>query len=317
MIKNFYLRYTLWRILQAVVTILLVYVIVFLILTVLPGDPISNRLRNPQSGYTEDQIQVFLQYYGLDKPVFEQLFLRLGSAFTGDFGLSLTDSRPVWDVVSVGIPYTVQLASMAFVFAVIIAILVVLGSRYLPTRFVRNLFRSFPSLFLSFPNFLLGLIFIQFFSFTLGWFTVINQVGWDAAIFPALSLAIPVSAPIAQVLLAGLDSAEQQPFSVVALSKVLSGPGILVKHLIKPASLPVLTISGLVVGDLLAGSILTEYVFGRQGLGTILLKAATNQDVPVLQAVVLLISAIFIVINLVVDLLYTVLDPRVKLQATR
>ncbi len=308
-------RYTLARVGQALLTILLVYVVVFVVLTVLPGDPISLRLSDPQSGFTPEQIATVTAYYGLNKPFLVQLGDRLYGLLSWDWGLSLTDSRPVWEVISTSLPSTLQLASFAFVLSLVIATFVVLGSRYAPWAALRGAFRAFPSLFMSFPNFLLGLIFIQIFAFQLGLFHVTDPQSFQALLFPAISLAIPVSAPVAQVLNTGLDQSSQQPYAVVALSKGLSEPKILTRHLLKPASLPVLTIIGIIAGDLLAGSVLTEYVYGRDGIGSLVQRSAIDQDVPLLQAIVVLAATVFIFINLAVDLLYQVLDPRVKLQA--
>ncbi|GAA4385178.1 ABC transporter permease [Tsukamurella soli] len=306
-------RYVLSRIGQAVVAAVLVYVLVFVIVTILPGDPIEARLRNPEAGYTEQQIQDLLAYYHLNRPVWSQLGYALQRlVFHADWGLSLDAGRPVWAVVLAGLPSTLELAAAAFVIALALAFAISLGACYLPARYGGGLLRSFPSLFLSAPNFLIGLLVIAVFSFRLHWFSIVDYSAVSALIYPAVTLAIPVSAPVAQVFISALDGARYEQYTTVAIAKGIGRNTLFVRHWLPNAALPTLTIAAIIVGDLLGGSIITEAVFGRTGLGTVIETAATDQDVPVLQAVVTLAALIFLAINLIVDLIYPVLDPRLR-----
>lgn len=300
------------RIGQAFVTALGVYVLVFVIVTVLPGDPVSSKLRNPENNFSDAEIAELLSYYKLDRPVLEQLGIALGRVFTGDLGLSISSHRPVSSVLWDGIPSTLQLAGTAFVFAVGLALLIAAAATFVPARFGGGLFRAFPPLFLSMPNFLIGLLIIDVFSFQLGLFRINDVDSVNALIYPAFTLAIPASAPIAQILITALDNARAQQYSTVAMSKGISGAGLFGRHLLPNAALPTLTIAAIIVGDLLGGSVITEAIFGRSGIGSIIETAATEQDVPVLLAAVTLAAVLFLVINLVIDLVYPVLDPRLR-----
>jgi peptide/nickel transport system permease protein len=305
-------KYVLSRIGQAIAAILGVYVLVFVIVTVLPGDPVSSHLRNPEFNYTEAEIQQLLAYYQLDRSLWEQLAVALGRLAHGDFGLSLSSNRPVTSVLWDGIPSTLQLAGTAFVLATVLAFGIALGATHLPPRWGGGLFRAFPSLFLSMPNFFIGLIVIDVFSFQLGFFLINDYTSLNALIYPAVTLAIPASAPIAQVFITALDTARAEQYTTVAISKGLSRVTLFSRHLLPNAALPTLTIAAIIVGDLLGGSIITESIFGRNGVGSIIEIAATEQDVPVLQAAVTLAAVLFLTINLIVDLIYPALDPRLR-----
>ncbi|RRQ27186.1 ABC transporter permease [Rhodococcus sp. Eu-32] len=305
-------RYAISRVGQALVTILIVYVLVFVIVTLLPGDPVSGRLSNPEYGYSQAEIDEMLVYFKLDQPAWQQLLTALERLLHGDLGLSYASNIPVTTLLWSGVPSTLQLAGTAFVFAVVLAAAIAVGAFFLPARFGGGVLRAFPSLFLSLPNFLIGLVVINVFSFQLGWFVLSDFRSADALIYPAVTLAIPASAPIAQVFISALDTARAEQYSTVAISKGIGRVGLLTRHLLPNAALPTLTITAIIVGDLLGGSIITEAIFGRTGVGTVVEKAVSEQDVPVLQAAVVLAAALFLIINLIVDLVYPALDPRLR-----
>lgn len=307
-----YPRYVASRIAQAAVTVVLVYIIVFVIVTVLPGDPVANRLSNPEYGYSKDQIRDMLVYFKLDRPIWEQLQVALLRLAHGDLGLSYASNLPVSTVLWSGIPSTLKLAGTAFVFAVVLAFAIAVSAFLLPDRFGGGLLRAVPSLFLSVPNFLIGLVIIDVLSFQLGLFTLTDFRSAGALVYPAATLAIPTSAPIAQVLISALDNARAQPYATVAISKGIGRFGLLSRHLLPNAALPTTTIAAIIVGELLGGSIITEAIFGRTGVGSVIERAVTEQDVPVLQAAVVLAAIVFLTINLVVDLIYPALDPRLR-----
>jgi peptide/nickel transport system permease protein len=308
-----YATYALRRTGQATVVVLLAYVFTFVVISVLPGDPVTNTLRDPQNGFTEEQIAQIVSYYGLDQPVLVQLWNSLSRFLIGDLGLSLRSSLPVSDLILEVLPSTLVLATAALAVAVVLAFGIAFGAQYLPRPFGPAL-RAFPSLFLSVPNFLIGLLLIQLFSFQLGLFRVIDSDGGLATFFAALTLGIWVSAQIAEVLMANLDHEARQEYAGVARSRGLGRVQLLVRHLLKPSSLPVVTVLALMVGEVLGGSLITEAIFGRTGVGSLVQRSVSSQDLPVLQAVVTLSAVVFVVVNLVADLVYPLLDPRVKLQ---
>ncbi|WP_024803185.1 ABC transporter permease [Nocardia sp. BMG51109] len=310
-----HLRVTAWKTVQALITVVLVYAVVFVIVTVIPGNPITNRLRDPQNNYSAEQIDALLAYYRLDRPVLEQLWYSIGRFAHGDLGLSLASTRPVSEIYRHAAVSTITLSVLALALALLLALVIAVGAHYLPPRYGGTLLRSVPSLFLSLPNFLIGLLLIDLFAFRLGWFDITRYQGPVAAIPAAIALAIPVSSQITQVFVYSLDSVRHEPYAIVAEAKGLTTPYIFVRHLLRPAALPTLTVIGVTVGEVIGGAVITETIFGRTGIGSVIEKAVTNKDVPVLQGGVVLAAVVFLVINLIVDLTYPLLDPRLRRSA--
>lgn len=311
--RNAYLTYAAKRLVQAVVVILLAYVFTFVVVSILPGDPVTNVLRNPQNGFTETEIEEIIAAQGLDKPVLVQLSTSLSNFLTGDLGLSMRTNRPVTTLIAEVLPSTLVLASAGLAVALVLALVIAYGTRFLPKRFGQGLLRGFPSLFLSVPNFVIGLVLIHAFGFQLGLFRVIQPDSFWATFFAAIALGIPISAQIAEVLIANLDHESEQEYAAVARSRGIGQMRLFAKHLLKPSSLPVVTVIALTIGELFGGSLITETVFGRNGIGSLVQRSVTTQDLPVLQAVVSLAAVVFVLVNLIADLVYPLLDPRVKL----
>ena len=308
-----YLAYAAKRLAQAFVVILLAYVFTFVVVSILPGDPITNVLRDPQNGFTEDQIKEIIAAQGLDQPIPIQLWTSLSHFVTGDLGASMRSNRPVTTLIAEVLPSTLILASAAFAIALLLAVTIAYGTQFLPKRLGQGLLRGFPSLFLSVPNFIIGLVLIHVFGFQLGLFRVIAPDSFWATFFAAIALGIPVSARIAEVLIANLDKESEQEYASVARGRGLTQMRLFAKHLLKPSSLPVVTVIALAIGELLGGSLITETVFGRTGIGSLVQRSVSTQDLPVLQAVVSLAAVVFVLVNLIADLVYPLLDPRVKL----
>jgi peptide/nickel transport system permease protein len=311
-----YRTYALKRFVQAVIVILLAYVFSYVVVSILPGDPITNVLRNPQSGFTEDEIQEIIAAQGLDRPVIVQLWSSLSNFLMGDLGISMRSHRPVSTMIGEVLPSTLILAASGLFVALLLALVIAYGTRFVPKQYGQGLLRGFPSLFLSVPNFVLGLVLIHIFGFQFGWFRVIEPDSFWATVFAAITLGIPISAQIAEVLIANLDHEAGQEYAAVARSRGLGKMRLFARHLLKPSSLPVVTVIALTIGELLGGSLITETVFGRTGIGSLVQRSVSTQDLPVLQAVVSLAAVVFVVVNLIADLTYPLLDPRVKLVGT-
>jgi len=311
--NNACLSYATKRLVQAVVVILLAYVFTFIAVSVLPGDPVTNVLRNPQNGFSEAEIKEIIAAQGLDKPVLVQLSTSLSRFLIGDLGLSMRTNRSVTTMIAEVLPSTLVLAFAGLVVALLLAIVIAYGTQFLPKRFGQGLLRGFPSLFLSVPNFVIGLVLIHIFGFQFGLFRVINPDSFWATFFAAVALGIPISAQIAEVLIANLDHESRQEYTAVARSRGLGQLQLFARHLLKPSSLPVITVVALTIGELLGGSLITEAVFGRTGIGSLVQRSVSTQDLPVLQAVVSLAAVVFVLVNLIADLVYPLLDPRVKL----
>ncbi|MBY3163703.1 ABC transporter permease [Rhizobium laguerreae] len=312
-----YFNYAGKLLLQAIVVILLSYVFTFVVVSILPGDPITNVLNNPQNGFTPDEIKEIIAAQGLNKPIPVQLWNAFSGFVTGDLGLSMRTNRPVATLIGEVLPSTLVLASAGLAVALFLAAIIAYGTQFLPRRYGQGLLRGFPSLFLSVPNFVIGLVLIHLFGFQLSVFRVIEPDSFWATLFAAIALGIPISAQIAEVLIANLDHESGQDYAAVARGRGLGQMRLFVMHLLKPSSLPVITVVALTIGELLGGSLITETVFGRNGLGSLVQRSVSTQDLPVLQAVVSLAAVVFVVVNLIADLTYPLLDPRVKLLGTQ
>ncbi|MCQ5471180.1 MULTISPECIES: ABC transporter permease [Pantoea] len=285
----------------------------FFLLQVLPGDAVLIKFQNPDLGLSPQQIAEMRQAYGADNPLWQQYLHTLAAMLHGDFGYSVQAGVPVSQLLVANLPGTLRLALCGFLLATLLAFALAALSRHPALRGLRNLLQSLPALFISVPTFWLGIALIQLFSFQLRWIPVINPSPWQGLILPIITVAIPISAPLAQILLRSIDEVSTRPFVAVVRAKGASEGYVLWRHVLRNALLPVLTVAGLLLGELIAGALITETVFGLGGLGQLTQQAVNNQDVAVLQAVVVISALGFVVINLVVDLLMPLLDPRLQL----
>lgn len=313
--RNAYLIYAAKRLAQAVVVVLLTYVFTFVVVSILPGDPITNILRDPQNGFTMEEIDAIIAAQGLDQPIPVQLWQSLSSFVTGDLGVSLRSSRPVATMIAEVLPATLTLAAASLSVALTLAMAIAYGTRFVPRRYGQGLLRGFPALFLSVPSFVIGLALIHVFGFQLGLFMVIDPNSFWATFFAAVALGIPISAQIAEVLIANLDHEAGQDYAAVAQARGIGPSRLFFRHLLKPSALPVVTVIALMVGEVLGNTLITETVFGRTGVGSLIQRSVVTQDLPVLQAIVSLAALVFVVVNLIADLIYPLLDPRVTLLA--
>ncbi|WP_439056112.1 ABC transporter permease [Serratia bockelmannii] len=308
-------RYLAGRIGQAALVLWAAFTLSFLLLQVLPGDAILIKFQNPDMGLSPAQIADMRAAYGADVPLWRQYLHTLGSVLHGDLGFSMQAGVPVTALLAANLPATLQLAVLGFAVALLLALIIAFASNLTGFGWLRSALQMLPSLFVSVPTFWLGIVLIQLFSFRLKLIPIINPGEWQGVILPIATLALPISAPLAQILIRSIDAVQTQPFVVVARAKGASRSGVLWRHVARNAMLPALTIAGMLFGELIAGALITETVFGRSGLGQLTQQAVVNQDVAVLQAIVLISATAFVIINLLVDLLFPLLDPRLKTQA--
>lgn len=305
-------RYLARRIGQALLVLWAAFTASFILLQALPGDAILIKFLNPELGLGPQEIADIRASYGADTPVWNQYLHSLGGFLTGNFGYSVQAGVPVSQGLATNLPPTLRLATFGFATALLLAVALAFAAQLAPLRWLRSALQSLPSLFVSVPVFWLGIMLIQVVSFRLGWIPVINPGRWEGLVLPTLTLAVPISAPLAQILLRNIDEVLTQPFVSVARAKGATRNWVLWKHVARNALLPTLTIAGVLFGELLAGAVVTEAVFGLNGLGSLTQQAVGNQDTAVLQAVVVFSATAFVLINLAVDLLYPVLDPRLR-----
>jgi peptide/nickel transport system permease protein len=302
--------YLIGRIGQAALVLWAAFTISFILLQALPGDAILIKFQNPDFGLSPEQILQIRASYGADSPIWVQYFHSIGNFLTGNLGYSVQAGVPVSEQLAAALPPTLRLASLGFALATILAIAIAFLSNATSLRWLRSFLQSLPSLFVSVPTFWLGIVLIQIVSFRLKLIPVINPGEWQGLILPVITVSIPICAPLAQILIRSIDEVRRQPFIAVARAKGASANRGLWRHVARNAVAPSLTIAGILLGKLLVWAIVTETVFGLSGIGTLTQQAVNNEDTSVLQAIVVLSAAAFVAINLIVDLLYPVLDPR-------
>ncbi|NVZ52551.1 ABC transporter permease [Pseudomonas sp. B6002] len=308
-------RYLIGRVGQAMLVLWGAYSITYFILYLLPGDTLSIMLS--ASGMEADALSVedlakARAYYGLDKGVFEQYFNLLLGALHGDFGQSLSLNRPVAELLAERLPQTLSLAGLAIVLSLVGGIGLAYLAAYVRWRPLKVALARLPSLGFSVPVFWMGLLLIQVFAFGLGWFPATGSRGFESLVLPAITLAIPSAAVYAQVLQRSFQGVWQESYITTAYAKGLSRGQVQARHGFKNAALPILTLIGLQVGNTVSGAVLVETIFARSGIGRLAQEAVLRQDIPVVLAIVAVSAAAFVLVNLLVDLLYPWLDPRIS-----
>lgn len=304
--------YALRRTGQAALVVVATFVLAFLLLQALPGDAIVARYASPELGLSAAQLEELRVVYGADQPVWAQLWQSALGFLTGDLGTSLQNGASVEALLITALPSTLTLASLAFATAVLLAVGISVAATFAGADWLRRAFRSLPPLFVSIPVFWLGIVLLQVLSFQLGLVPVIGANPVEALILPVLTIAVPIAAPLAQILIRSIDDTVAEPFVAVARSRGASPGWLLSKEVARNALLPTLTIAGVLFGELVAGAVVTETVFARTGIGRLTQEAVATRDIPVLQAIVVISAVGFVAINLLVDLVAPAIDPRLR-----
>lgn len=307
------LRYIGMRLLLAVGVLWAAYTVTFVILFMVPGDPISAMAAGGMDSGTvsPEQLDAMRAEYGFDQPLPVQYAQYLFAALQGDLGTSVQTGQPVTTAIGQVLWPTVELSLAALVVAVIFGGAIALIATYTNIRWLRETLLALPPLAISLPTFWIGLLLIQWFSFGWNIFPAMGNDGFSALVLPAITLGLPISALVAQVLAKSLQEAAIDPYVTTARAKGISRIRVHLGHVLRNATLPSLTMVGLIAGNLLAGSVIVETVFSRQGVGQLTVQSVTMQDLPVVQGVVVFGAVVFIAANLIVDLLLPVADPRV------
>ncbi|MGW1319922.1 ABC transporter permease [Streptomyces sp. NPDC002426] len=301
------------RLAQAVFVLWAAFTLSFAVLYLLPGDPVS--IMAAGGGETNDvspeQIAELKKAYGLDKPVIAQYGTQLWHAVQGDFGSSVQSGDEVGHLIATSLPATLELTSAALLLALVLGGGVALLGTYTRWRWLRQALLSLPALGVSAPTFLVGLVLVQLFSFRWGLLPAIGNEGFEGLVLPVITLSLPAAAVIAQVFAKSLRTTLAEPYVETALAKGASRARVHFRHATRNASIPPLTVLGMLVGNLLAGSVVVETVFSRTGVGRITATAVSAQDIPVVQGLVVFGALVFVLANLAVDLVYPLLDPRI------
>lgn len=310
-------RYVLSRIGQAVLVLWAAWTISFFVLYVLPSDPARIMVGPDATDVPAAQLDALRHQYGLDQPVLVQYVQHLGALLTGDLGRSIGVGRPVADVIGEAIAPTAQIAVAGLVLAIVFGGGIAVVATWTRNRALGQFLLQLPPIGVAVPGFWFALLLVQWFSFGLHVFPAFGGEGPASVVLPAITLALPTGATIAQLLSKSLVQTLREPYVDTAYAKGAGRWRVQLRHALKNAALPALTVTGLIVGQLFSGTVVTETVFSRPGLGRVTATAVQQQDIPVVQGIVLLAAAIFVVVNLVVDLVYPLLDPRVVVAGSR
>ncbi|MDP9907897.1 ABC transporter permease [Arthrobacter bambusae] len=306
------------RVMFAVLVLWAVFTAVFIILFIVPGDP-AQVIAGGAGGLeaTDEQLAAIRAQYGLDQPVIVQYFSMLWGAVTLDWGTSFVFKQPVLPLLAANFASTAQLAAFALIVAVLLGLLIGGLAAYTQSRLLSSTLDALPPIGVATPTFWVGLVLMQVFSFTLGWFPASGDQGLASVVLPGLTMAIPAAAIIAQVFAKSLRTASNEPFVPVARAKGLSRLRVFLSHTARNALLPTVTVMGLVIGSLFAASTVSETIFSRNGLGMALQHSVQSKDIPMVLGAVMLVAGVYVITTLVVDLLYPLIDPRLRSQTAR
>ncbi len=303
------LNYIIKRLLGLIPTLLIVAVMVFLFVHLLPGDPA--RLIAGQEADAQ-VIELVRRQLGLDQPLWLQFWHYITSVLQGDFGISMASRRPVVDEIASRFMPTLLLTLTSMFWAMLFGLGAGIAAAVWRNRWPDHLGMALSVTGISFPAFALGMLLMQIFSVELGWLPTVGADSWQHYILPSLTLGAAVAAVMARFTRASFVDVLNEDYMRTARAKGVSERWVILKHGLRNAMIPVVTMMGLQFGFLLGGSIVVEKVFNWPGLGRLLVDSVEMRDYPVIQAEVLLFSLEFILINLVVDVLYAALNPAIR-----
>ena len=306
------IKHILKRILIAIPVLFCVILVIFIMLRVLPGNPAETMVGEHVSQAVIDKIS---REMGLDEPLNPQFFRYVGNAIRGDFGTSYRLNRNVTNIILEAFPNTVKLSLCAAVIAWVIGISAGLISAIYRNRILDRLFMGTALMGVSMPVFMIALVLQYVFAFKLELFPVSGYDSMKAMVLPAIALGWNSAGSIARMTRSNLVEVMQDDYIRTARAKGLMEGGVILHHALKNAMLPVVTMMALQVSSMLSGAVLTESVFGIPGIGRLAVNAIETRDMPLLQGTVVFTTILVIIGNLAADLLYSVLDPRIREEA--
>ncbi|EAM7492035.1 glutathione ABC transporter permease GsiC [Salmonella enterica] len=303
------LNYVLKRLLGLIPTLLIVAVLVFLLVHLLPGDP-ARLIAGPEAD--AQVIALVRQQLGLDQPLHVQFWHYITHVLQGDFGTSMVSRRPVSEEIASRFLPTLWLTITSMIWAVLFGMAIGIAAAVWRNRWPDRVGMTLAVTGISFPAFALGMLLMQIFSVDLGWLPTVGADSWQHYILPSLTLGAAVASVMARFTRSSFVDVLSEDYMRTARAKGVSETWVVLKHGLRNAMIPVVTMMGLQFGFLLGGSIVVEKVFNWPGLGRLLVDSVDMRDYPVIQAEVLLFSLEFILINLVVDVLYAAINPAIR-----
>ena len=303
------LAYTLRRLLLLIPVFLAVSVVIFAIIHLIPGDPVDNLVR---VGSTPEQKAEITARYGLDKPLVVQYGIWLGGVLQGDLGTAIIARRPVTQLIAQNLPDSLALGGFALLFSTVVGIMLGVIAALNRDRIIDQIIMGGVLLGSTLPSFWLGLLMILLFSVQLGWFPVSGARTWSALVLPVLTVGLGGTALVARVTRVAMIDAAGRDFVMLLHAKGLHPLRIQLRHVLRHALIPVVTILALRIGWVLGGAVTVEVVFARPGLGTLLIKSLGQHDYPVVQACLLMLAVAVMLGTLLGDICQAALDPRVR-----
>lgn len=303
-------RFIIRRFILALPTIFGVLIIVFLLLRLTPGDPVEQMLGQYANPADIERIR---EQLGLDKPLIQQFTDYLAGIITLDFGNSLNTGEPVRKIIFRVYPITVLLAFLSMLFSLVFSIPMGIISAIKHYSITDNIVMVIGLLGVSIPNFWLGPMLILLFSIHLNIFNVSGFNHWYDLVLPVITLGTAMWAFLLRQTRSSILDVYKMDFVTTAYAKGLNNYTVLFKHILKNSLIPVVTVAGLQLGALLSGAVITERVFALPGLGDTIISAVKSRDYPIVQGAMILISFTYVMVNILTDILYTFIDPRIEL----
>lgn len=304
------LQQILARSVASVLTVLGSLVLVFAIVYLLPGDP-ATVILDP-SVASPAEIAALRQQLGTDQPLVRQFLTYVAHMVQGDFGKSLLNDEPVLPKILTHVPATISLTLASLLIAATLGIWLGVLSAIHQNGWIDIAARVVGLFAISMPTFWSGILLILVFSVTLGWLPALGSEGWKTLVLPAVALGLVGAGFTIRLVRNSMLEVMNEPFVVTLRAKGLAQRTIMYRHILRNALIPVLTVLGILGGDLMAGTVVIETVFSRQGIGRVISDALIAKDLPVIQGVIFFTAIVYVLINLLVDISYSIIDPRIR-----
>lgn len=303
-------RFLAWRLSSAVLVMFLALTIAFIAIRYLPGNSLETLLGETARKFTAEQAAAAIEHLGLNKPVYVQYIDYLYNLAQGDLGTSYYQKSPVRELIQGQIGATVQLTFTALALAWIISLFFILLTAG-RNAVLDGSARLIEVVFASIPQFWLGLMLLLSFSIGLHWLPVVSGTSLQGLILPAFTLALPLSGLLSQLTRGAFEEAMSQPFVLSSRARGSSDFRVRIVHVLRHSITPAVSATGQSFGSMLGGALVVEQIFSRQGIGQIIFKAINSRDLPLVLGVVIVVALLYVVINLVIDILQSIIDPRI------
>jgi ABC-type dipeptide/oligopeptide/nickel transport system permease component len=302
--------YILQRLAHAVPVLIGISVLTFLMLHLIPGDPVQ--VFAGDKPLTPERAAELRHAYGLDRPLLVQYLDYAGHALRGDLGVGLRSQRPVLEAILEVLPSTAQLTLSALALAAVLGVGLGILAAVAHGTWLDTAVMALAMLGISTPIFYSSLLLILLFAFTLAWLPATGQGGLEHLIMPAVALGLSSSSVLARLVRSSMLEVLGQEYVTTARAKGLAPPIVVLRHALKNALIPAVTMLGLQLGALLGGAVVTETIFSRPGVGRLAVDAILSRDFPLVQGTVLFAASVYVLVNLVVDVSYALIDPRIR-----